>query len=112
MTGLKVVFSSWPPFVPPPEHLIEPDVGEAGISGGVISVSDGYFSTFGIAITQGREFTAEEASAESPVAAHPVGTLPDALGQRAARLADTCATSPARREAQSRAVANGRRDRR
>ena len=67
-TGSKVVFSSWPPFVPPPEHLIEPDAGEAGISGGAISVSAGYFSTFGIAITQGREFTVEEASAEAPVA--------------------------------------------
>ena len=68
VTGSKVVFSSWPPFVPPPEHLIEPDAGEAGISGGAISVSAGYFSTFGIAIAQGREFTAEEASAEAPVA--------------------------------------------
>ena len=57
VTGSTVVFSSWPPFVPPPEHLIEPDAGEAGISGGAISVSAGYFSTFGIAIAQGREFT-------------------------------------------------------
>jgi putative ABC transport system permease protein len=67
-TGSKVVFSSWPPFVPPPEHLIEPDAGEAGISGGTISVSAAYFSTFGITITQGREFTAEEASTAAPVA--------------------------------------------
>ena len=57
MTGLKVVFSSWPPFVPPPEHLIEPDAGQAGVSGAIRSVSAGYFSTFGIAIRQGREFT-------------------------------------------------------
>ena len=68
MTGSKVVFSSWPPFVPPPEHLVEPDAGEAGMSGGAISVSAGYFSTFGIAITQGREFTVEEASAQALVA--------------------------------------------
>ena len=68
LTGSKVVFSSWPPFVPPPEHLIEPDAGEAGITGGAISVSAGYFSAFGIAIKQGREFTGQEASAEAPVA--------------------------------------------
>ena len=68
MTGSKVVFSSWPPFVPPPEHLIEPDAGDAGVSGGTISVSAGYFTTFGIAIRQGREFTAAEASTEAPVA--------------------------------------------
>jgi putative ABC transport system permease protein len=67
-TGAQVVFSSWPPFGRPPEHLIEPDAGEAGISGGVISVSAGYFSTFGIAMAQGREFTAAEASADAPVA--------------------------------------------
>jgi predicted permease len=68
LTGSKVVFSSWPPFVPPPEHLIEPDAGEAGVTGGAISVSAGYFSTFGIAIKQGREFTGQEASGEAPVA--------------------------------------------
>ncbi len=68
VTGSKVVFSSWPPFVPPPEHLIEPDAGEAGISAGAISVSAGYFATFGIAMTQGREFSVDEASAEAPVA--------------------------------------------
>jgi len=68
LTGSTVVFSSWPPFVPPPEHVIEPDAGEAGITGGAISVSPGYFSTFGIAIRQGREFTDQEASAEAPVA--------------------------------------------
>ena len=67
-TGSTVVFSSWPPFVPPPEHLIASDDGTAGVSAGAISVSAGYFSTFGIRITQGREFTAEEASADAPVA--------------------------------------------
>ena len=45
---MTVVFSSWPPFVPPPAHTIEPQPGEAGITGGVVSVSAGYFSTFGI----------------------------------------------------------------
>jgi hypothetical protein len=66
-TGSAVVFSSWPPFVPPPTHLIEPAEGDA-VSGGAIAVSAGYFSAFGIALRQGREFTADEASAEAPVA--------------------------------------------
>jgi len=68
LTGSKVVFSSWPPFFPPPEHLIEPDAGEPGIVGGAISVSAGYFSTFGVPIAQGRDFTGEDASTEAPVA--------------------------------------------
>jgi putative ABC transport system permease protein len=66
-SGSTAVFSSWPPFVPPPTYLIEPDVGDASASGGAISVSAGYFSTFGIPMRQGREFTADEASAEAPV---------------------------------------------
>jgi hypothetical protein len=94
-TGSKVVFSSWPPFVPPPEHLIEPDAGKAGISGGAISVSAGYFSTFGIAITQGRGFTAAEASAEAPVAvisetlARRLWSAGGALGRRVRDVART-----------------------
>jgi len=68
LTGASVVFSSWPPFVPPPSHLIEPDAGSASVTGGAIAVSAGYFSTFGIQMRQGREFTAHEASAEGPVA--------------------------------------------
>jgi putative ABC transport system permease protein len=67
-TGSTVVFSSWPPFVPPSTHLIEPDEGNAAVSAGAIAVSAGYFSTFGIHLRQGREFTVEEASAEAPVA--------------------------------------------
>jgi putative ABC transport system permease protein len=88
LTGSNVVFSSWPPFVPPPEHLIEPDAGEAGITGGVISVSAGYFAAFGIAIKEGREFTGEEASAEASVAvisetlARRLWPAGDALGRR------------------------------
>jgi putative ABC transport system permease protein len=88
VTGSKVVFSSWPPFVPPPEHVIEPDAGAGGITGGAISVSAGYFSTFDIAIKQGREFTDQEASAEAPVAvisetlAHRLWPADDALGRR------------------------------
>jgi hypothetical protein len=95
VTGSKVVFSSWPPFVPPPEHLIEPDAGAAGVSGGVISVSAGYFSTFGIAIRQGREFTGEEASAEASVAvisetlARRLWPAGGALGRRLRNVART-----------------------
>jgi putative ABC transport system permease protein len=67
-TASTVVFSSWPPFVPPPVHRIEPDAGDAAANAGAIAVSAGYFSTFGIGVRQGREFTAEEASTEAPVA--------------------------------------------
>jgi predicted permease len=67
-TGSTVVFSSWPPFVPPPTHLIEPDEGGTAVSAGAIAVSAGYFSVFGIHMRQGREFTVEEASAKAPVA--------------------------------------------
>jgi predicted permease len=95
MVGSMVVFSSWPPFVPPPEHLIEPDSGEGGISAGVISVSSGYFSTFGIAMRQGRGFSAEEASAEAPVAviseslARRLWPAGGALGRRVRNVART-----------------------
>jgi hypothetical protein len=65
-TGSAVAFSSWPPFVPPPVHVIEPDAGNA-VPAGAIAVSAGYFSTFGIQMRQGREFTAAEASGEAPV---------------------------------------------
>jgi len=65
--GSRIVFSSWPPFVPPPTHLIERDEGTA-VGAGFIAVSAGYFSTFRISLGQGREFTAEEASAEATVA--------------------------------------------
>ncbi len=65
--GSPVVFSSWPPFVPPPAHLIESDEGSA-VTAGAIAVSAGYFSTFGIDLREGREFTPEEASADRPVA--------------------------------------------
>jgi hypothetical protein len=65
-TGSAVAFSSWPPYVPPPVHLVEPDAGPAA-SAGSIAVSAGYFSTFGIDIRQGREFTPEEASGEAAV---------------------------------------------
>lgn len=76
-TRSKVVFSSWPPFVPPPTHLIEPDAGSTAVSAGAIAVSAGYFSAFGIPMRQGREFTAEEASVGAPVA-----IISEALGRR------------------------------
>jgi predicted permease len=95
VTGSTVVFSSWPPFVPPPEHLIEPDTGDSGISGGALSVSAGYFSSFGIPITQGREFTRDEASVEAPVTvisetlARRLWPSDNALGKRVRNIART-----------------------
>lgn len=67
-TGSAVVFSSWPPFVPPPTHLVEPVAGGAGVGAGAIAVSGGYFATMGIPMRQGREFSVEEASIDAPVA--------------------------------------------
>jgi hypothetical protein len=37
VTGSTVTFSSWPPFVPPPTHLIEPDASGATASAGAIA---------------------------------------------------------------------------
>jgi predicted permease len=66
-TGSLVAFSSWPPFVPPPEHLIESDAASAPTAG-AIAVSAGYFRVFQIPVREGRHFTAAEASTEAPVA--------------------------------------------
>jgi predicted permease len=66
--GTPVAFSSWPPFVPPPEHLIESDAGSASPTAGVIAVSAGYFAVFEIALREGRDFTAADASTEATVA--------------------------------------------
>ena len=67
-TGSPVAFSSWPPFVPPPEHLIESDAGHAPPLAGSIAVSAGYFSVFEIPVREGRDFTPADASTEAPVA--------------------------------------------
>jgi predicted permease len=66
--GSPVAFSSWPPFVPPPEHLMEADTADAPPLAGTIAVSSGYFSVFEIPFRQGRDFTPADASAEAPVA--------------------------------------------
>lgn len=66
--GSPVVFSSWPPFVPPPTHRIEADTGRTSASGGALAVSSGYFAAFGIHLRQGREFSDDEASTDAPVA--------------------------------------------
>ena len=67
-TGTPVAFSNWPPFVPPPEHLIESEPGTAPPTAGVIAVSSGYFPTLEIPLSEGRDFTAAEANAHAPVA--------------------------------------------
>ncbi len=92
--GLPIVFSSWPPFVPPPTHVIEGGEG-AAVDAGFIAVSAGYFSTFHISLRQGREFTVEEASAEAPVAvvsetlAARLWPAGDAIGSRVRSVAQT-----------------------
>lgn len=67
-TGSPVAFSSWPPFVPPPEHLIESETGSAPPTAGALAVSAGYFHVFQIPLRAGRDFTAADASTEAPVA--------------------------------------------
>jgi hypothetical protein len=66
--GAPVVFSTWPPFVPAPSAVIEPERGATSAPGGSIGVSAGYFEAFGIPLRQGREFTREEASTGAAVA--------------------------------------------
>jgi putative ABC transport system permease protein len=67
-TAAPVAFSSWPPFIAPPEHLIESDGNEAPPTAGAIAVGAGYFPVFKIPIREGRAFSAAEATSEAPVA--------------------------------------------
>jgi putative ABC transport system permease protein len=78
MTGSPVVFSSWPPFVAPPTHLIETETAAVSARAGSIAVSAGYFSTFGIGIRQGREFTTDDDAAGGA----PVAVISSALAER------------------------------
>jgi predicted permease len=93
--GAPVVFSSWPPFVPPPVHVVETEAGRAAVSAGVIAVSAGYFPAFAIPLRQGRDFRADEASAEAPVAvisetlARRLWPDGSALGRRVREVEDT-----------------------
>ena len=66
-TGAPTAYSSWPPFVPPPDRLVEAD-GAGTATAGTIFVSGGYFSTFGVPVREGRAFTDAEAVAAAPVA--------------------------------------------
>lgn len=66
-TGALTAYSSWPPFVPPPDRLVEAD-GAATATAGTIFVSSGYFPTFGIPVREGRAFTDDEAAGGAPVA--------------------------------------------
>ena len=67
-TGARVVFSNWPPFALAPAVRVQADAGSAGVTAGTIAVGPAYFSTFGIAIRQGREFNAADMPGASPVA--------------------------------------------
>jgi predicted permease len=59
--GAPVVFSSWPPFAEFPEHAIEVDGRDGHIlNAGYLNVGPRYFSTVGITLRNGREFTAED----------------------------------------------------
>ena len=75
--GSRPVFSSWPPFVPPPDRLVEADGTGGTASAGAIAVSAGYFAAFGIPLREGREFTEEEAGAGAALA-----VISESLAQR------------------------------
>jgi putative ABC transport system permease protein len=66
--GGRVAFSSWPPFALAPAVRIQAEPDTAGVNAGGIAVSPDYFSVFGIAIRQGREFTPADLLASAPVA--------------------------------------------
>ncbi len=68
VTGSPAAFSSWPPYVPAPDRLVEVDGAAAAATAGNISVSGQYFSTFGIPLREGRAFTDDEVSGGAAVA--------------------------------------------
>ena len=79
-TGARLVFSSWPPFALAPDVRVETEADQSvslaearsakagSAKAGGIAVSPDYFSVFGIAIRQGREFTGADVSSAAPVA--------------------------------------------
>ena len=87
--GAPVVFSSWPPFAQFPEHAIEIE-GRDGhvLSAGFVNIGPNYFSTLGITLRSGREFTATDVTSSDGVAviseslARRLWPGADALGRR------------------------------
>ncbi len=76
-SSTPVVFSSWPPFAEFPEHAIEVE-GRDGhvLNAGFVNVGPNYFSTLGITVRSGREFTA------SDVASSTVAVISESLANR------------------------------
>ncbi|HEY0874825.1 MAG TPA: ABC transporter permease [Vicinamibacterales bacterium] len=70
MLHAPVTFTSWPPFVELPTEMVEA-VGQAGqgLPAGVLSVSEGYFATFGIELRSGRDFSDRDTTGADAVAA-------------------------------------------
>lgn len=66
--GSPVAYSSWPPFVPPPEHLIETQTARTPPMAGVIGVTAGYFEILRIPLREGRDFSPAETAAGAAVA--------------------------------------------
>jgi predicted permease len=111
-TGALTAYSSWPPYVAPPDRLVEAD-GAGTATAGTMFVSGGYFSTFGIPVVRGRPFTDDEAAAGAPAAivsaslAHRLWPGAEAIGRRI-RFVDETPSGP--RTAEWRTVVGVARD--
>lgn len=68
VTGSHAAYSSWPPFVPAPDRIVEGDGAATSSKAGNISVTAGYFATFAIPLREGREFTDDEVASRAAVA--------------------------------------------
>jgi predicted permease len=91
--GAPVVFSSWPPFAEFPEHAIEVEGRDGHIlNAGYVNVGPNYFSTLGIVLRVGREFTADDVAPAVNVAviseslAKRLWPTGDALGRRVRQI--------------------------
>ena len=69
-TGAEVAFSNWPPFAEFPSQVVEVQGrGDGGPTAGAVQVGAGYFTTLGIEMRSGRDFTVEDLPADLPAEA-------------------------------------------
>ena len=68
VTGVPAALSSWPPYVPAPERLVESEGAATSARAGNIGVTADYFATFRIPLREGRAFTRDEVTSRAAVA--------------------------------------------